>query len=137
MSVQNTIPYISLRDIVVATTDGYALRFVAGEPTEVPNYKTVIQAVKSAGCMPVEEIGARVIATKTKTIDEVSAEEAAGRADAIQLAIGAIVDGGQPIDFNRAGAPQTRSLEKLTGFEKISNAERDAAWKTYQANKEG
>lgn len=136
MSVQS-IPYLSLRDIVVATTEGYAIRFVAGQPVDVPNYKNVIQAVQSAGCMPVEEVGARVVATKTKTIEEVSDAEAASRADAIQLAISAIVDGGQPIDFNRAGAPQTRSLEKLTGFEKISNAERDKAWKTYQENKEG
>lgn len=135
MSVQKTIPYISLRDIVVATTDGYALRFTAGVPTEVPNYKGVITAVQAAGCMPVEEVGARVVATKTRTIEDVTDEEAAKRADALQLAIGVIMERNDPIDFNRAGAPQTRSLEQITGFEKISNAERDKAWKAYQASK--
>lgn len=136
MSVQKTIPYVSLRDIVVSTTDGYAIRFVANKPVMVPNFKRVIQAVQSAGCVPYEDLVSGQKA-HIKTIEQVAADESTEREISIIAAIGELVERDNPIDYNRAGSPQTRSLETLTGLEKISNAERDKAWKKYQAMTRG
>lgn len=133
MSVQSKIPYISLRDIVVATLDGYSIRFEKGKPVDVPNFKNVINAVNAAGCVPYID-GDEKIAPVTRTFEHVTDEQSAARADAIRLAILAIVDRDLPVDFTRAGAPQTRSLETITGFDKISNAERDEAWKSYKTS---
>lgn len=137
MSVQQTVPYISLKDQVVATTDGYALRFIAGEVTDVPNFRGVIKAVQAAGCVPAEEVGAQVLnkVKKAGTVEDHKEQETADRSALIQQAIIAIIDRGEPSDFTRNGSPQTRSLEQLTGLESIKNAERDAEWKKYQASK--
>lgn len=131
MNAPDTIPYVSLRDIVVPTLDGYALRFVAGEPIQVPNFKNTIAAVAAAGCVPADEVKVRV---KTSTIEEVSETAMLARADEVVAAIGALVAEGSAINFNRAGQPQVRSLEKILGYD-ITPAERDAAWKTFQAQK--
>lgn len=136
MSVQQTVKYISLRDIVVPTTEGYAIRFIANEPVEVPNFKRVIAAVNAAGCIPFEEaMGLEKV--RVKTIEQVKNEEISERQAMIIAAIGELKERDNPIDFNRAGAPQTRSLEAVTGLDKISNAERDKAWDTYRANQSG
>lgn len=134
MSVQNTVPYISLIDQVVATTDGYTLRFVAGETTQVPNFKNVVAACRSAGCVPAEEIGAQVRG-KLGTIEDHREAEDAARSAAIQMAILTVVERGLPADFTRAGVPQNRALEQLTGFASIKNTERDMEWKKYLENK--
>lgn len=137
MSVKQTVPYISLKDQVVATLDGYALRFVAGEVVDVPNFKNVIAAVQAAGCVPAEEVGAQVRdkITKTKTVEEHNAETAEERSAKIQMAILAIVHDSEPANFTRNGSPQTRALEQIAGIENIKNAERDAEWKKYLATK--
>ena len=129
MSTSKTIPYVSLRDIVVPTLDGFAIRFIAGEPVQVPNYKNTIAAVQAAGCVPADDVKVRV---KTSTIEEASEADQAKRASEVVAAIGVLVAEGNPIDFNRSGSPQVRSLEKILGYD-ISNAERDSAWKTYKA----
>lgn len=132
MSVQQTVKYISLRDIVVPTTEGYAIRFTANEPVEVPNFKRVIAAVNAAGCIPFEEaMGLGKI--QVKSIEQVKNEEISERQAMIIDGIGKLKDRDNPIDFNRSGAPQTRSLEAVTGLEKISNAERDKAWEVFKA----
>lgn len=133
MSVQKTVPYISLRDIVVATLEGYAIRFVASMPTDVPNHRGVIAAVQAAGCVPFRD-GDDKIKPISRTIEHANEDEVAARKEALYLAIQTILDRDNPVDFNRAGAPQTRSLETITGFDKISNAERDAAWKAFKAS---
>lgn len=131
MSVEKTIPYVSLRDIVVPTLDGYALRFESGVPTQVPNFKHTIAAVQAAGCVPADEVKVRV---KSTTVEEATEAEQNARRDQILVAIGVLKEKGDPIDFNRTGSPQVRSLEAITGFKDISNAERDKAWKAFQAS---
>lgn len=135
MSVQEKlIPFISQRDIVIATTDGYSIGFKAGVPSNVPNVKGVLEAVRAAGCVPFDSEGKRVTGKIDSVEDGLDAAVAA-RTEAIQAAIFVIVERDNPVDFNRAGAPQTRSLEQISGLEKITNAERDEAWKQYKASK--
>lgn len=132
MSVQKTVKYISMRDIVVATTEGYSIRFIANEPSDVPNYKRVIAAVGAAGCIPYEEaMGLEKV--RVKTIEQAKNDETSERLAMIIDGIGQLKERDNPIDFNRAGAPQTRSLEAVTGLDKISNAERDKAWDVFRA----
>ena len=131
MSVEKTIPYVSLREIVVTSLDGYSLRFEPGVPVNVPNFKHTIGAVQAAGCVPADEVQVRI---KTSTVEEASEAEQAARQAQIIAAIGVLVDKKDPIDFNRSGSPQVRSIETIVGFD-ISNMERDKAWKAYQASK--
>lgn len=131
MSVEKTIPYVSLREIVVTSLDGYSLRFEPGVPVNVPNFKHTIGAVQAAGCVPADEVQVRI---KTSTVEEASEAEQAARQAQIIAAIGVLVDKKDPIDFNRSGSPQVRSIETIVGFD-ISNTERDKAWKAYQASK--
>jgi len=136
MSVPQTILFVSLRDMVVSTQDGYAIRFKAQHPTPVPNFKRVIQAVQAAGCVPYDEItsGEKI---KIKTVEQGRDEESSEREVALVAAMHAIIDRDNPVDFNRAGFPQTRSLETLSGLEKVTNVERDRVWKKFQTMRNG
>lgn len=136
MSVPNTVLFVSLRDIVVSTMDGYAIRFKAQQPVAVPNFKRVIQAVQSAGCVPYDEaVGGEKI--KIKTVEQGRDEETSEREVALIAAMHTIIERDNPVDFNRAGAPQTRSLETISGLEKVTNAERDRVWKKFQTLRNG
>jgi hypothetical protein len=129
MSVQQKVPYISLRDVVVATLDGYSIGFKANTTTYVPNSKRVIAAVQAAGCVPVTE---DTEAPELITIEQYSEEVAEERRIALFAAMDVIREREEPTDYTRNGAPQVRSLETISGFQ-ISNTERDKVWKEYKA----
>lgn len=131
MSVQNTVPYISLREVTVATTDGYAFRFEANKTLFIPNQRSIIAAVVAAGCAPVTKEDK----PELKTQDDVKDEDVAERKIALFAALDVIIERQEPTDFTRGNVPQVRALETISGIEGIKNAERDAIWKEFKVER--
>lgn len=131
MSTLKKVPYISLRDIVVPTLDGYTVRFVKNVTTHVPNTRNVIKAVQAAGCVPVEDDAE---APKLKTIEDLNDDEVEKRKLALFAALDVIVERNEPTDFTNAGVPQTNSLETISGFQ-VSVTERNKVWKEFKAER--
>lgn len=116
--------FVLARDRTISSTSGHAVEFKKGVPTHVPAemYRDVI----AVGAIPENEIPE----------DEVKAsagepQNAADRAEMIQMAIETIVKRNKREEFTANGAPHGKALAAELGWA-VSNKERDLQWAAFQ-----
>lgn len=114
-------------DRVVATDKGHTIEFKANEPTHVP--KECWPAVQAAGCVPIDQQA--VAAASAAKAKDAAPDDPAERKKQVFAAFEIMVTSNKREDFTGSGAPQVKSIEKLTGFE-VDGKERDALWTEFQ-----
>jgi hypothetical protein len=123
--------FISNRDIVVRSSKAaQAIRFVKGEPQEVP--KAMYDEVMAVGIMPAEEKDApsaqTVIESEIKNKPKLAPDDGAERAEAILSVIEAIVEKNSPKDFTGGAVPAAASVTAALGW-KVDQKEVADVWK--------
>lgn len=137
MSVQPTVPFYSVREITVATLDGYSYRFEPNTPIQVANTREVVKALKANGCIPYDENATDGNGSNLKLTTVQDSTEAAFEARKVMIldAIEKLIEADDKTAFTNTGAPQVKAIMALTGIEVLKNQERDAMWKLYRAER--
>lgn len=123
------MPYFKTsRDVVVPSRYGYAIRFIAGQPTWVPDpaIREVIAAgavAEDSGDVPVE---VPAITGKTPTVAELNS--------ALIAAFDLLVAEGDTKKFSAAGVPTVKAVESLIDYDVTSQQVKDA-WEGYKRSK--
>lgn len=120
--------FIMHRDRVI-TGFGHAIEFKKGEPTYVP--PELRREVVEKGGEPAD--GSELPDDQVKK-GPAEPDDPTERAEQLRTAIESLVEGGVREDFTAAGAPHTKSLTALLGWQPTAQ-ERDEAWLAYQADK--
>lgn len=118
--------FVMLKDRVVGGTSGHFIRFVKGEPTEVP--REMWSDVQAAGAVPETDLPDDEPLAVTVTHDPVE------RQQKYFDAFVALEERNERGDFTASGLPNSKTLEKLVGFQVVNN-ERDSMWEKYLASK--
>lgn len=107
------------RNHVLATTSGHSIEFVKDQPTHVPPH--LYREVQAIGALPEEDLPEEPVSEDAAPTDPQE------RAKAIQDAMVEIVERGVREDFTATGAPHTRALSRILGWN-VSSQERDIQW---------
>ena len=118
--------FVMLKDRVVGGTSGHFIRFVKGQPTEVP--REMWSEVQSAGAVPESDLPDDEPLTVTVTHDPIE------RQQRYFDAFASLEERNERGDFTASGLPNSKTLEKLVGFQVVNN-ERDSMWEKYIASK--
>ena len=118
--------FVMLKDRVVGGTSGHFIRFVKGEPTEVP--REMWSDVQAAGAVPESDLPSDEPVAVTVTHDPVE------RQQKYFDAFASLEERNERGDFTASGLPNSKTLEKLVGFQVVNN-ERDSMWEKYIASK--
>ena len=118
--------FVMLKDRVVGGTSGHFIRFVKGEPTEVP--REMWSEVQAAGAVPETDLPDDEPMAVTVTHDPIE------RQQKYFDAFAALEERNERGDFTASGLPNSKTLEKLVGFQVVNN-ERDSMWEKYLASK--
>jgi hypothetical protein len=120
--------FVMLKDRVVGGTSGHFIRFLKGQPTEVP--REMWSEVQAAGAVPEEDLPEDEPLLAKVTHDPVE------RQRLFFEAFKALEERNERGDFTASGLPNSKVLEKIVGFQVVNN-ERDAMWDKYLADKRG
>lgn len=114
--------FVTQRDKVVGSTAGYFIRFEKGKPTFVP--KCLWEEVQAAGAVPVDTLPSEEAAPEFEVRDP------SERKALFYKAFSTLVERNERGDFTASGLPNSKTLEKILGFQVI-NKERDDLWSSY------
>jgi len=115
------------RNYVLRTTRGHAIRFVKGEPVNVP--PICVEDAIAIGAQPVDPKDGDILGEEEKPQPSLTADE---RKAKVFEAFSIMKTRGERNDFTASGSPDARKLPALTGFE-LTSKERDAFWQEYRA----
>lgn len=116
--------FVLNRDYILATKQGYIVKFTKDEPTYVP--PSIQQQAAYIGAVRAD--GESLDIQESETIAEPATP--AERNPLIIAAIEELVAKNDADDFTAAGAPSIKAVSKITSF-KISSKELQACWKEY------
>lgn len=119
MAEPKQYPFVSNRDIVVTSLQGYSIRFDKGVPTHVP--KVMHAEVMEKGILPCDDGGAtlsidKVEDPKPKPKVLLAPEDPAERAEAIRVVIEALAERNSPKDFSAGGVPTSKAVTAALGW---------------------
>lgn len=118
------MPYFKLhRTHALRTTKGHTIQFVKGESVWVPP----ICVPDAVAIGAISDVDVDVIDDEPKPVVQMTPDE---RKAKIIAAFETLIERNARGDFSASGAPNTRKLEELCGFE-VPNRERDAVWMAY------
>lgn len=122
--------FVSNRDIVLHSKKGHSIRFLKGEPQEVP--KSIRDEVMAIGILPVEAEDAKQVQKDVDAPDpnkpKLAPDDGAERAEAILKVIEAIVENNNPKDFTGGAVPSAASVTAALGW-KTDQKEVGDVWK--------
>ncbi|CAB4130971.1 hypothetical protein UFOVP121_49 [uncultured Caudovirales phage] len=118
--------FVMLKDRVVGGTTGHFIRFIKGQPVDVP--REMWSEVQAAGAVPESDLPDDEPLATTVTHDPVE------RQQKYFDAFAGLEERNERGDFTASGLPNSKTLEKLVGFQVVNN-ERDAMWEKYLASK--
>lgn len=118
--------FIMQKDRVVGGNTGHFIRFIKGQPTEVP--REMWSEVQAAGAVPESELPD----DEPKAVKAV--HDPAEREAMFFAAFDELIDRNARGDFTASGLPNAKILEKMLGFQ-VVNVERDAMWEKHLASK--
>lgn len=114
--------FVMLKNRVVGGTSGHFIRFVKGEPTEVP--REMWAEVQAAGAVPEDELPDDEPVAAKVVHDPIERQNKFFEAFKLLLARN------ERGDFTASGLPNSKVLEKIVGFQ-VMNHERDAMWQAH------
>jgi len=118
--------FVSQRDIVVTSTQGYSIEFKKGEPTHVP--RAMHKEVLDKGIVAVDAADAAAVTVEAAPPAVlVAPEDGDARKEKIVEAIRATVKRNSSKDFTAAGVPTAGAVSALTGW-RAEPSEIRAAW---------
>lgn len=116
--------FVMQRNRVVGGTTGHFVSFKKGEPVFVP--REMWSDVQAAGAVPTEELPVEETA-EVKVLNDPQE-----RQDAFFSAFKQLMDRNERGDFTASGLPNSKTLERVLGFQ-VVNKERDDMWQKFQA----
>lgn len=125
--------FVSTRDTVVRSTQGYAIEFKKGIPTDVPY--VMRHEVVEKGIMPVQDDGKAIEAGEDQVVAEpkkvLLPPEGETRIERIVEAFKAIVARNNPSDFTGGGTPSAGAVSAAIQF-KVDTKEVRGLWEKHR-----
>jgi len=125
--------FVSNRDIVIVSTQGYAIGFEKGVPMHVP--RAMHSEVMEKGAIPCDQAGTTLDSSKVEHEPAlkllVAPEDALERADAIAPVLAAIAERNNSKDFTAGGVPTAGAVSAVLGW-KAEPIEIRPVWQKYK-----
>lgn len=115
------------RNYILRTTKGHSIRFIKGQPVNVPT--VCVEDAVAIGAQAVDAQDGDILGEENKPQPSMTSEE---RKAKVFEAFGVMKTRNERGDFTASGIPNAKRLPALLGFE-LTSKERDTYWMEYRA----